>query len=76
LAAYAASKAGLEAFAETLGKEERKKRVTIVRPGAVATPFWNKVPMNMPKDAASAEKVADKVYEAFLSGNKGKLDLV
>ena len=76
LAAYAASKAGLEAFAETLGKEERKKRVTIVRPGAVATPFWNKVPMNLPKDAASAEKVADKVYEAFLSGHKGKLDLV
>ena len=76
LAAYAASKAGLEAFAETLGKEERKKRVTIVRPGAVATPFWDKVPLNLPKDAASAEKVADKVYEAFLSGHKGKLDLV
>ena len=26
LSAYAASKAGLEAFAEVLGKEERKKR--------------------------------------------------
>lgn len=76
LAAYAASKAGLEAFAETLGKEERKKRVTVVRPAAVATPFWDKVPMNLPKDAAPAEKVAEKVYEAFLSGHKGKLDLV
>jgi len=76
LAAYAASKAGLEAFAETLGKEERKKRVTIVRPGAVATPFWDKVPLNLPKDAASAEKVAGKIYEAYLSEHKGKLDLV
>jgi 3-hydroxy acid dehydrogenase/malonic semialdehyde reductase len=76
LAAYAASKAGLEAFAETLGKEERKMRVSVVRPGAVATPFWDKVPMNLPKDAAPAEKVADKVYEAYLTGHKGKLDLV
>lgn len=76
LAAYAASKAGLEALAETLAKEERKKRVTVVRPGAVATPFWDKVPMNLPKDAAPAEKVADKVYEAYLTGHKGKLDLV
>jgi NAD(P)-dependent dehydrogenase (short-subunit alcohol dehydrogenase family) len=76
LAAYAASKAGLEAFAETLGKEERKKPVTLVRPGAVATPFWDKVPLNMPKEAASAEKVAAKIYEAFLSGHKGTLDLV
>ena len=76
LAAYAASKAGLEAFAETLAKEERKKRVTIVRPGAVTTPFWDKVPLNLPKDAATAEKVAGKIYEAFLSEHKGKLDLV
>jgi NAD(P)-dependent dehydrogenase (short-subunit alcohol dehydrogenase family) len=76
LAAYAASKAGLEAFAETLAKEERKKRVTIVRPGAVITPFWDKVPLNLPKDAATAEKVAGKIYEAFLSEHKGKLDLV
>jgi NAD(P)-dependent dehydrogenase (short-subunit alcohol dehydrogenase family) len=76
LAAYAASKAGLEAFVETLAKEERKKRVTIVRPGAVTTPFWDKVPLNLPKDAASAEKIAGKIYEAYLSEHKGKLDLV
>ena len=76
LSAYAASKAGLEAFAESLGKEERKKRITIVRPGAVATPFWDKVPLRLPKDAAPAEKVAEKIYEAYLSGHKGNLDLV
>lgn len=76
LSAYAASKAGLEAFAETLGKEERKKRITIVRPGAVVTPFWDKVPLRLPKDAAPAEKVAEKIYEAYLSEHKGQLDLV
>jgi NAD(P)-dependent dehydrogenase (short-subunit alcohol dehydrogenase family) len=76
LSAYAASKAGLEAFAESLGKEERKKRITIVRPGAVATPFWDKVSLRLPKDAAPAEKVAEKIYEAYLSEHKGYLDLV
>lgn len=73
--AYAASKAGLEAFAEALGKEERKKRITVVRPGAVATPFWDKVPLRLPKDAAPAEKVAERVYEAYLAEHKGHLDL-
>ena len=76
LAAYAASKAGLEAFSETLAKEERKKHITLVRPGAVATPFWDKVPLNLPKDAAAVEKVAGKIYEAYLSGHKGNLDLI
>lgn len=76
LSAYAASKAGLEAFSETLAKEERKKHITLVRPGAVATPFWDKVPLNLPKDSASAEKVAEKIYDAHLSGHKGNLDLV
>jgi NAD(P)-dependent dehydrogenase (short-subunit alcohol dehydrogenase family) len=76
LSAYAASKAGLDAFTETLGKEERKKRVTIVGPGAVATPFWDKVALRLPKDAAPAEKVAEKIYEAYLSEHKGQLDLV
>jgi NAD(P)-dependent dehydrogenase (short-subunit alcohol dehydrogenase family) len=76
LGGYAAAKAGLEAFAEALGKEERKKRVTVVRPGAVATPFWEKVPLKLPKDAAPPEKVAEKIYEAYLSEHKGKLDLV
>jgi NAD(P)-dependent dehydrogenase (short-subunit alcohol dehydrogenase family) len=76
LSAYAASKAGLEAFVEALSKEERRKHITIVRPGAVATPLWNKVPLKLPKDAAPPEKVAEKILEAYHSDHRGKLDLV
>lgn len=75
LSAYAAAKAGLEAFAESLKKEERKRRITVVRPGAVTTPLWEKVPMRMPTDAAPAEKVANRILEAHMSGFKGTLDL-
>ena len=75
LSAYAAAKAGLEAFAESLKKEERKRRITVVRPGAVTTPLWEKVPMRMPTDAAPAEKVANCILEAHLSDFKGTLDL-
>jgi NAD(P)-dependent dehydrogenase (short-subunit alcohol dehydrogenase family) len=76
LSAYAASKAGLEAFAVALSKEERKKRITVVRPGAVRTPFWDKVSLRLPADAASPEKVAEKILEAYQTGHKGQLDLV
>lgn len=75
LSAYAAAKAGLEAFGDALRKEERKKQVLIVRPGAVATPFWDKVPMRMPTNAPSAEKVAARILEACQNGEKGMLDL-
>jgi short-subunit dehydrogenase len=76
LSAYVASKAGMEVFAEALNKEERKKHITVVRPAAVATPFWDKVPLRIPKDTAAPDKVAEKIYEAFLSGHRGQLDLV
>jgi NAD(P)-dependent dehydrogenase (short-subunit alcohol dehydrogenase family) len=76
LSAYAASKAGLEAFAVALSKEERKKRITVVRPGAVTTPLWDKVPLRLPADAASPEKVAEKILAAYQAGHKGQLDLV
>jgi 3-oxoacyl-[acyl-carrier protein] reductase len=75
LAAYAAAKSGLEAFAEALRKEERKRRVLVVRPGAVATTFWNKIPLRMPKDAAPAQKVSRRIIEACESGQTGFLDL-
>ena len=65
LSVYAASKAGLEAFAAALAKEERRKRIAVVRPGAVATSFWNKVPLRLPVDAASPEKVAQKILDAY-----------
>lgn len=62
LSAYAAAKAGLEAFAETLRKETRR-RVLVVRPGAVNTPFWSKVPFSMPKNALEPATLADRIFE-------------
>ena len=76
LSAYAASKAGLEAFAEVVRKENRKKKVTIVRPGAVATKFWEKIPLKLPAHSASPEKVARKIIAAYQEGHTGHLDLV
>ncbi len=75
LAAYAAAKAGLEAFAEALGKEERKRRVTVVRPGAVETALWDKVPLRLPKGAMSPADLAVKILDAHPSGHKGTLDV-
>lgn len=75
LGAYAAAKAGLEAFVDALSKEERKRRVTLVRPAAVNTEFWKKVPFRMPADALSPEVVAQRVLEAHYQGHKGRLDL-
>ncbi len=76
LSAYAAAKAGLEAFADALAKEERKKRVILVRPGVVETRFWEKVPFQQPKDAAPPEKVAARILGAVRDGHAGRLDLV
>jgi 3-oxoacyl-[acyl-carrier protein] reductase len=75
LAAYAAAKAGLEAFATTLAKEQRQRRVTIVRPGAVDTPFWAKVPLKLPPNALTAAAVAQQILTAYHEGHKGFLDL-
>jgi NAD(P)-dependent dehydrogenase (short-subunit alcohol dehydrogenase family) len=74
LSAYAAAKAGLEAFAEAFRKEERTRKVTVVRPGAVNTPFWKKVPFRMPANALAPEAVAQKIVEAYQSGQSGLLD--
>jgi NAD(P)-dependent dehydrogenase (short-subunit alcohol dehydrogenase family) len=75
LAAYAASKAGLEALVDVLRKEQRKRRVTIVRPGAVDTPLWRKVPFKLPPRALSPEAVADRILAAYSEGHRGVLDL-
>jgi len=76
LSAYAAAKAGLEAFGEALRKEQRKRKVTIVRPIAVDTPLWEKVPMRLPKDSPPAAKVAGRILAAYEAGHTGLLDLV
>lgn len=75
LTAYAAAKAGLEAFADALRKEERKRRVIVVRPGAVNTTFWRKVPFQMPGNALTPQTVADKIVEALAAGYQGTLDI-
>ncbi len=75
LAAYAAAKAGLEAFGTALGKEQRKRKVTVVRPPAVDTPLWEKMPLRLPKDALEPQTVAEKILSAYADGTKGQLDL-
>lgn len=74
LSAYAAAKAGLEAFAEALRKETRRP-VLVVRPGAVDTPFWRKVPFSMPKNALSPQALAEAIFSALTEGKTGLLDL-
>ena len=74
LSAYAAAKAGLEAFVEVLGKEERKRRVTLVRPAAVDTPLWDKVPFKLPRGALSPDEAAEQILAAYHDGHRGSLD--
>ncbi len=74
LSAYAAAKAGLEAFAEALRKETRRPAL-VVRPGAVDTPFWHKVPFSMPKNALAPQALAETIFSALTEGKTGLLDL-
>jgi len=74
LGAYAAAKAGLEALAEVLRKETRR-RVTVVRPQAVATPLWQKVPFRIPAHALSPQRVAETILQAWTENREGILDI-
>ncbi len=74
LAAYAAAKAGLEAMAEVVRKESRRK-VTVVRPGAVDTPFWSKVPFKLPSHHLAPEQVAARILQAYNEEQQGILDI-
>jgi len=74
LSAYAAAKAGLEAFAEAFRKEERTRKITVARPSAVNTPFWKKVPFRMPANALAPQAVAQKILEAYHAGHSGGLE--
>ena len=75
LSAYVAAKSGLEAYAEALRKEERKRRVTVLRPAAVETPFWEKVRMRLPKQALTADDVAKRILTIYGEGEEGIIDL-
>jgi NAD(P)-dependent dehydrogenase (short-subunit alcohol dehydrogenase family) len=74
LSAYAAAKAGIEAFAEVVRKETRK-RVSVVRPAAVDTPLWAKSPFKLPAHHLTPQDVAVRILQAYHAGEKGNLDL-
>jgi len=75
LAAYAAAKAGLEAFTTALAKEERKRKITNVRPAAVDTSLWEKTSLNLPKGALQPGDIAQRILDAHAEGQTGSLDL-
>ncbi len=66
LSAYAAAKAGVEALGEVLRKELRRT-VVVVRPGAVDTRLWQKVPFRLPPSALSADQTAEKIWQAYIN---------
>jgi len=74
LGAYAATKAAIEAYADAWRKEARR-RVVVVRPAAVATPFWRKVPFSLPRGAMTPADVASRTLAAVAAGHDGILDL-
>lgn len=76
LSAYAVAKGGLETFAQVLAKENPRWKITVVRPGAVATRFWERVPFRMPPKTLDPETVALRILEAYYNEQKGNLDLI
>ncbi|MFN3690593.1 MAG: SDR family NAD(P)-dependent oxidoreductase [Fimbriimonadales bacterium] len=76
LSAYATAKAGLEVFAQVVAKEQPRWKVTVVRPGAVATRFWERVPFRMPPKSLQPDEVALRVLEAYYNEQRGTLDLI
>jgi 3-oxoacyl-[acyl-carrier protein] reductase len=75
LAAYATAKAGLETFVSVLAKEERQRKVTLIRPGAVNTKFWNRGPARLPKDHLQPEDVARAILHAYQQSQTGQVNL-
>ena len=70
--AYVASKYGLRGFASSLREElrEHNLKVISVHPGAIDTPFWNKVKVDFPKDdMLKSNDVADSILHAIQTPN-------
>ncbi len=75
LSAYAAAKAGLEALGDVLRKEQRGRRVTVVRLKAVDTTLWDKVPFSLPRGAVQPHELAERILAAHEEGHDGVLDV-
>jgi 3-oxoacyl-[acyl-carrier protein] reductase len=73
--AYTTAKAGLESMVTILQKENRKLNITLVRPPAVDTPFWENVPFNLPDGALQPAQVADAILTHCQGDKGGELDL-
>ncbi|MBX2999891.1 MAG: SDR family NAD(P)-dependent oxidoreductase [Caldilineaceae bacterium] len=76
LAAYVSAKAGLEALVAVLAKEERKRKVTLIRPGAVDTKFWQRGPATLPKAHLKPGDVANSIFTIYHEGRTGQIDLL
>jgi len=75
MGAYVTAKAGLESLFTVLQKENRKITMTLVRPPAVDTPFWENVPFNLPDGAMQPAQVAEAMITHYESGDGGELNL-
>ncbi len=75
LSAYTASKSSLAAFSSIVEKELRGRKVSLIRPSAVDTPFWEKVPFKLPAGALSPQEVAEKVFLTYKQSLTGLVDL-
>lgn len=75
MAAYAAAKAGLETMVHVLRKENRKHKFSVVRPGAVDTPFWENAPFKKPADAKAPDTIAKAMLAHYQRGENDDLNL-
>jgi len=75
MGAYTTAKAGLEKMFVILQKENRKIKMTLVRPPAVDTPFWENAPFKLPDGAMQPEQVAAAILEKYTTGDGGELNL-
>ena len=75
MGAYASAKAGLEPMVRILAKENRGHKFTLIRPGAVDTPFWKQAPFSLPKNAKSPDEVVSALLAHYHAGSRGELNL-
>lgn len=75
MGAYTSAKAGLERMVTILQKENRKIKITLVRPPAVDTPFWENVPFKLPDGALKPAQVAQAIVQYYEADGSGELSL-